>query len=522
MAEICEAEPERPSTWLARHGESCWFWLLTLAHLVPIWSFTYVPTQDGPAHLSGATILKDYGAPGTRYHEFFEVRLEPTPNWSAHLLLAGLMFVLPPLIAEKALVSGYVFALAGALRYFCGAFGPRTRPLALVGLLFAYNRCLWLGFYNFNLSLALCLFILGYWLRRRAHTDALTAAALTLLLVVTFFTHLVGFLVAAVALLWLAMTMGPRRLRNLAWVALACVPASLLAVDYFDRTGFFGVGGSQRLRDHAWLWLQGRGSWARLGDELIAIDNETFAHHSIGDAPLGFMVAVLYLVLLSATILAVMFSEGEASRGPPRWPVALLALALAATYVLAPQHLSMEHGGFLKSRLALFPPLLLLACFREPPWLEARWGLRGLIVAALAVNLVFVTRQFALHNHDLAEYTAARELADPGIGPGRIMFVVQEQAGRGGRELADPLLHASQHYALGTNTVNLDNYQATTRHFPLRLKAGVARGRGIFAFYDRQDVVDVILTWDAGRNPGVPHGFQSIFREGRLQVFSKK
>src|SRR5215510_15849492 len=33
---------------------------LILIHLIPIWAFTYFPSQDGPAHLSNATILREY------------------------------------------------------------------------------------------------------------------------------------------------------------------------------------------------------------------------------------------------------------------------------------------------------------------------------------------------------------------------------------------------------------------------------------------------------------------------------
>jgi hypothetical protein len=33
---------------------------LILVHLIPIWAFTYFPTQDGPAHLNNATILREY------------------------------------------------------------------------------------------------------------------------------------------------------------------------------------------------------------------------------------------------------------------------------------------------------------------------------------------------------------------------------------------------------------------------------------------------------------------------------
>src|SRR5436309_2207782 len=77
------------------------FTVLVLLHLAPIWSFPYLPTQDGPSHLANAMMLKDYYVPGTRYHELFGPRWETFPNWTSHLLLIGLLYIVPPLAAEK-------------------------------------------------------------------------------------------------------------------------------------------------------------------------------------------------------------------------------------------------------------------------------------------------------------------------------------------------------------------------------------------------------------------------------------
>jgi len=38
-------------------------WLLVPVHLVAVWSVRYFPTQDGPAHLVNALIVKDCGKP---------------------------------------------------------------------------------------------------------------------------------------------------------------------------------------------------------------------------------------------------------------------------------------------------------------------------------------------------------------------------------------------------------------------------------------------------------------------------
>ena len=150
-----------------RHGEGVLFWALTFSYLVPVWVYHYVPTQDGPSHLDNAQILKDLGNSVAGYEAYFEIRAEPILNWTSHLLLAGMLYVVPALIAEKLLISLYILGFAGSFRYFLGAFGQRSRPLSWLGLLFVYNHCFWMGFYNFCLSLILVWLIVGFCLRRR-------------------------------------------------------------------------------------------------------------------------------------------------------------------------------------------------------------------------------------------------------------------------------------------------------------------------------------------------------------------
>src|SRR5262249_44690299 len=133
---------------LANHPEAAAFWVLALAYLIPVWAYAYLPTQGGPSHVNNAQILRDYGHSTLGYENYFELRWEPLPNLTSPLLLALLLCVLPPLVAEKALVSLYILGFAGSFRYFLGSFGPRCRPLSWAGLLFVYNRCLWMGFYN--------------------------------------------------------------------------------------------------------------------------------------------------------------------------------------------------------------------------------------------------------------------------------------------------------------------------------------------------------------------------------------
>ncbi len=515
--------PVPPRKRPALQPETVLFWVVVLAHLLPIWAFRYFPTQDGPAHLSSSIILKDIGSPGTRYHEFFEVREEPLPNWTAHLLLAGLMFIFPALIAEKLLLSIYVLGFAYALRLFCGYFVPGSRSCALVGLLFLYNRCLWLGFYNWNLSLALCLFVLAFWLRRRDRADLFTAAALSLLTVILFLTHLVGFLIVAIGLLWFALTSPRNRWRNIGWVAFALVPASLLTLDYLERTGFLRSGAPGRLWFQAKQWFTSPNAWARLGQEFAQLPKDYFTHHIQGEVPLGLLVGLLYVALALATILSRWQTERGASisvaASPARWPAAVLALVFLVFYVLTIDDLG-EHGSFLKARLALLPPLLLLGWFTLPARPAFAMAVNVGITFILAINLAFVIDRVEADNIEIAEYTAGVDA----VGRGKILYVLQDTSrpNRAGHvQIANPLLHASQYYCLDTGNLNLDNYQAATSHFPLRFRDGVTRGRGLTTAGRREKEVDIILAWDNNRLPAIGTSFEPIFRQGRLAIFAR-
>jgi hypothetical protein len=119
-------------------------------------------------------------------------------------------------------------------------------------------------------------------------------------------------------------------------------------------------------------------------------------------------------------------------------------------------------------------------------------------------------------NRDLEEYTAGVGTA----GTGKALFVLTPDTPSS--PVADPLLHASGYYCLGTGNVSLENYQPATNHFPLSYRAGVALGVGDFAAYPHPELIDVLLAWDSRRADRVPADFREEFRQGRLRVFVRR
>ena len=92
-----------------------------LAGIAALWSVDYFPSQDGPAHVDSANVLRLYLQP-SRDDVRAEYRLlpEPVPNLTGQLILAGLLSVVPPSSAEKLMLSLYLLLFPLAFAYAVG------------------------------------------------------------------------------------------------------------------------------------------------------------------------------------------------------------------------------------------------------------------------------------------------------------------------------------------------------------------------------------------------------------------
>jgi hypothetical protein len=180
---------------------------------------------------------------------------------------------------------------------------------------------------------------------------------------------------------------------------------------------------------------------------------------------------------------------------------------LLGLYVLLPDHLGfgnnvLPNGGFLKARLALLPLLVWLACLREPDVAPARYVLRTMAVALVTANLVLVLQTAQAGNRLVEQYVAGMDAV------GRGKRIMGNPVFEGG-DLVHPLQHAPDYYCLGTDNVNIDNYEALTPHFPLKYRQGTTSGI---------DHAEVVISWrNAHALP--PDRWQEIFARGPLRIF---
>ena len=196
-------------------SERVLFVVLILVCLVPVWAVDYLPTLDGPCHVYNAQVIlqHDNRAEYPRFAGHYRIDWRPIPNWFSQAVLALLMAVFEPRVAEKILVSGYVILLPVAARYAAGSVDPDRKWLGFLVFPLIYNQLFQLGFYNFSYSLAFWLFAVGYWWRRRDSPDLGFAVKINLLLLLCWFCHIVSLAVTllSIGVLWLATLKTLRR-----------------------------------------------------------------------------------------------------------------------------------------------------------------------------------------------------------------------------------------------------------------------------------------------------------------------
>lgn len=501
------------------------FAALIVVHLVPIWTLTYFPSQDGPAHLAVANILREHGEPGGEVlREYFELEPGSLTNWFVYAVLA--YSFLPMALAEKVFLSAYVVLFPLSARYAVQAVDPRSGFLALLALPFTYNYLLGMGFYNFCFSLVAFFFALGYWLRHRERLGWRTGAVFAVLTLWVYLCHVVsvGTLLAAIGILALSDL---RRRTDLLWLGptvLALLPTMILMLAFVGKAASktTSIPATEKLLKLVKL------------DVLASFDPRTR------------YVAWAAAVLFGALALWAMRSAPRS-----RW------LAVFAVFVvmllLVPSNVGI--GGFIEVRLSLFPffaLILWLAASELPVPLR-----RGIPVAAAGLALALLgllwTRWRVLDGY-LAEYLSGGERIPAGS---TVLPLSYSHFGTApdGSELTyriQPFVHAASHITAEKPVVDLRLYAANYEgYFPVHYRpelnpyTHIAQGYWAervppwveFLTYPRRTGgrVDYVLIWQIPRerqHPAVrslwrqlrtgyervyvsPRGFSELYRDTR-------
>ena len=197
-----------------------WIFLIVVALLAPIWTVRYPPIVDYPNHLASAFVLAHLNDPSFHFSSFYAADWNANPYLAMDVILVGLQRLMPIEIAGRVLLSLCVLVVPAAAWFFLRRANPREqgcpsfreslgthRPggrgagthesLALWSLAITQNLYFFLwGMLNLQLSLALCLLVLGVWLQYLERPRFTSWCLLLVMTTALYFTHLMGFGIA--------------------------------------------------------------------------------------------------------------------------------------------------------------------------------------------------------------------------------------------------------------------------------------------------------------------------------------
>ncbi len=410
------------------------------------WAFKYIPTQDGPGHLSSAYVFRSLLAGGSPYGDFYCLDWTLVPYWTYHAVMAPLLAAFRPLIAEKIFLSWYVVAFAAAAWCLTKAVAGKASGLGLLFLLFATSFPFQMGFFNFMLGLPLFLLTIAYFWSRRENADGRFWVVLNLLVTFCYFTHLIAAMAAIISIWVISFWSAAEtpRLRRLLRAPLYLAPS------YFLPAYYFAVAAPG--------YAHYRRPWGWLVEELVFV--RSLVTYGPAQRPLAWAVAAFFGFLIVAAVTARLRRGGRPLR--PSDSFAALAVGFVAVYFAAPAA-TPPGAYYLSERMALFPFLFAV------PWLAANmpralarpatWVAAGLAFA----NLVPLGRYYARENARLKIFNSGCCAVATGAA---FLPIVKDPAVRGRR--IEALRNAAAYYVITNEGCNLIDMGASVPHFPTK------------------------------------------------------
>ena len=460
------------------------FALLALQMAIP-WTAPYFVTQDGPSHLYGATVARDLllHHRDSVYSPWYTIQRALLPNVTATFLLAVAESIAGPEHAEQLFAS--VAILAGFLA-FCYAsralspgfsarssarFSPWLSHWTPVANFLLQTWFLWLGFYNFYLGMALMAFPIGFYIRHAGALGWRRATALAAGLALLFFTHIIPAAVAIMTVVTVAfwiniavpIATAPRtgrrflppwpRLQELGVLLASVLPAVILIALYLES------GGPTHYDPQiAWAW------------------NEFPMHvfqTGVGRSGAQTLLSSFFLYYIAAGILVMRKREWASVRGG----LAIATLLTFLAYLLAPD--AGFSGSLVKIRLSWAVFLLggLLACsvMRLRPLRVATAIWVACFLAGTAVNTMAIGKRLS---NAAADYLPVANLIPPRSTFIRLRYPTPHAAELYGYEGIgrDPLSHLAGLAAARRGLVDLSDYEAPSKIFPVVFKPAIDPG----------------------------------------------
>ncbi len=466
--------------------------LLSFLCAAAIFSALPFATQDGPSHLTLGNFLTLDREAHPLLFQHYRTNDTLNPNSAVYVLIAILLKAFSPAVTESLVqvlcTLGVVASAWFALRQV-SIESDRTW-LTLLVFPFALSRLLFFGTYNFCLSVAGFLLVIGsfLWLQKRA--TPWRALAVAAALYFAFFAHGAGFVASGLAVAALVLTQAVGALRaGEAWSAIvraqrlnllvlaAPLPLVVLSLGGNGNAPIaYGVSLDRRLLDLA----------------LLAVLR---IHSGPGKELATLLLNPVLFGGAAALALSVWLRRGHLSR-PQQRGDALGALAVfVAMLMLALTFPNTFGGGWIHfQRMALFPflgaVLCLAYCPIPKPVQAALASIGAIVTVALLTDAVMGQREIARQMRPLADVERIVG-SHCSVLPLVLSLKPLDENDRPLSVGYNAYVHVATPLEFARDRVALYNYQARTDLYPVR-------------FQERHDPQELMFHWRPMRqDPGI-------------------
>lgn len=428
--------------------------LLVCAYLVPVWLYKYFPTQDGPSHLYNSQVLKEYRNPEYNFRDVYDLNLSLFPNWISHISLVALMNVFSPLTSEKVFLTIYIILFPLSIFYFLNSLHRGKDAAGFIGFLFIYNYLFLMGFYSFAISMPLFFFVLGYWWKNKDSVNVKKALLLSLLFLVIYFSHLMSYVVAVIAISILSVIYYRKRIKEILITLACCIfPSGIPLLLYLPSSVLLSRGAPKIVLSRS----------PRLLREFVSM--RILVSYSEDQSKIAYLVSAFMLYLFIYTL----WKEKIARKGSflkrfTKKDIFLLVFfVLLSLYLILPWTLG--PGGWINDRMAILASVLILAWFAEID--SRRWKrvFIALVVLLSLVNIVYIGYYCKILNTELDEYMSGKEM----IQKNKVILPFFFDIGGSSKRIRI-IGNAANYYCLDNGGINLGNYELLFDYFPLKLK----------------------------------------------------
>ena len=514
------------------------FVVLLILHILPLWIFAYFPSQDGPSHVYNALVLKEYSKhENYKMRDAWQLNITIFPNWLSHIAIAALLYIFPPVMSEKIFLTFAIGMIPIAFFYFLDAVHKDKKErflFAWLGFPFAYNYLLYMGFYNFTLSIAFFFFSFGFWWKHKDNMQVKHICVLYVLLLLTYLSHIVSYglvvLGISVAAAFICESIVEAwRIRNKNYkdvfrqfiltikpffkFLLYMIPIYFVLMEYYLQSLKQHQSGNHRGMTWIWEYFWGVKSIVYFSDWNILLN-------------------YFLLVIIAFAILISIGYRIYRKQSLGRIDV-FLVIAILFTYMFIKAPWGYGPGGWINDRIHIYI-LLMLA-----PWLvfDIHRFFRYTIITLLMIFTLTHCAETAYHHgrisSEIAELVSGAKLIKPhstfthrsaGWHKSKFQFGHydnEEKKMEMRNEINDvtPFVHSTAFYGVyADDVVHMANYEANYNYFPVNRNNKDSVGLG----YIRADYVVAWYYPETEPFADLKPNYDLIYETERLKLFERK